>query len=518
MKNDSVLHHYRNEKMMKLSALLHPIPIASSSLKEDPEIYAVCYSSKDVVPGSLFVAIKGLQSDGYEYISDALRKGAVAVLAEKPYPSHTLVTENTRKALPEISARFYEDPSQKITLIGVVGTNGKTTTTYLLESILEAAGYNVGVIGTINYRYNDNAYGNPMTTPESTDVQRILMQMYEQGVTHAIMEVSSHSIDLHRVDACAFDVGIFTNFTQDHLDYHQTMDAYWHAKETFFTTILAESSKENRTAVINANDPKGKVLSEKTHIPYLFTGMDPAYDIFIKIEDHTINGITGCLFNGNEKIQIHSSLCGDFNIENISSAAGGARALQVSMDAVQKGIAALKGVPGRLEKVENNSNRYVFVDYAHTPDALKHALETLRNVSDRRLICVFGCGGNRDTQKRPLMGNISTKLADITIITTDNPRSEDPASILRDIEKGIDSHIPKWETKKEIDLSTHGYMVIADRKKAIQTAIQIATETDVVLIVGKGHENYQILGDRTIYFDDYTEAKNALANGEGNDE
>ena len=501
--------------MMKLSALLHSIPVLSSSLKEDPEICAVCYSSKEVVPGSLFVAIKGLQSDGYDYILDALDKGAVAILAEKPYPTHTLVVKNTRTALPQVSASFYNHPSQKITLIGVVGTNGKTTTTYLLESILHAAGYNVGVIGTINYRFNGNTYNNPMTTPESTDLQHILHQMHEEGVTHVIMEVSSHSIDLHRVNACAFDVGIFTNFTQDHLDYHHTMDAYWQAKESFFTNILPQSPKKNRMAVINADDPKGKILSEKTTLPHLFTGMNPAYDLYMDVETHTIDGIDGCLFNGSEKIKLHSSLCGQFNIENILSAGGGARAIQISMEDIQRGISALHGVPGRLQKVQNNFNRYVFIDYAHTPDALAHALETVRSLSNSRLICVFGCGGNRDRQKRPLMGDISTQLADITIITTDNPRTENPMHIIQEIENGIDAHISKWKTKEDINRSQHGYMVVDDRKKAIQTAIEISNQTDVVLIAGKGHENYQILGNQTISFDDYKEAKDASNHREG---
>lgn len=495
---------------MKLSTLLSTIPIESSSLVGDPEIHAVCYSSRDVTPGSLFVAMKGLKTDGYQYIPQALEKGAVAILAEKPYDTKTVVVENAREILPIVSARFYQNPTEGIVLIGITGTNGKTTTSYLVESILQAAGYEVGVIGTINYRFQGNSYPNPMTTPESTDLQQILAQMKEQGVSRVVMEVSSHSVSLHRVDECAFDIGIFTNFSQDHLDYYETMDQYWDAKKRFFTDLLFQSPKKNRMAIVNGDDPKGKSLQEYLRIPYLVTGTNPSDDIAIEIDQHDLQGIQGSLLIEGNEIPFQSPLCGDYNIENILSAVGAAKALKIPSEKIVAGISNLKGIPGRLEKVENNQNRYVFVDYAHTPDALEHVIQTLRKLSSHRLICVFGCGGDRDTQKRPLMGEIASRLADLVILTSDNPRTEDPLTILADIEKGISKDIPKINTAST-DISSKGYKIIPDRKEAIYNAIQSSGENDIILIAGKGHENYQILKDQTIFFDDRIEAQKVLS-------
>jgi len=496
--------------MMKLSTLLSTIQIKSSSLSGDPEIHAVCYSSHNATPGSLFVAIKGLKTDGYQYISQALEKGSVAVLAEKPYETKTVVIKNSREILPIVSTRFYQNPSEKLVLIGITGTNGKTTTSYLLESILQVAGYEVGVIGTINYRFRQETYPNSMTTPESTDLQRIMVQMKNQGVSHVIMEVSSHSIALHRVNGCAFDVGIFTNFSQDHLDYHETMEQYWDSKKRFFTDLLSHSSKKNRIAIVNGEDSKGKVLQECLQIPYLVTGTSSFCDISMKIEQHNLQGIQGYLLIDGNKIQFQSFLCGDYNVENILSAAGAAKALKISPKTIAKGISSLKGVPGRLEKVENYQSRYVFVDYAHTPDALKHVIQTIRKLSNHRLICVFGCGGDRDSQKRPLMGEIASHLSDIVILTSDNPRTEDPFKILAEIEAGISKNIFKINPA-QIDTVSNGYMIIPDRKEAINHAIRLSNENDIILIAGKGHETYQILKDQAIFFDDRIEAQKALA-------
>ncbi|MCP3901554.1 MAG: UDP-N-acetylmuramoyl-L-alanyl-D-glutamate--2,6-diaminopimelate ligase, partial [Desulfobacteraceae bacterium] len=369
---------------MKLSSLMKEVivpedrmSLPDSIVHVDPEITSIHAKAQQVEPGGLFIAIKGFTKDGHDYIETAFKNKAVAVVAEKVAEKDLNIVQvkNTRKAMAIIADKFFSSPTEKITLIGITGTNGKTTTTWLLESILKAAGHNVGVIGTINVRYNGKIYDTEVTTPESIDLQKIFSDMINDGVTHVIMEVSSHAVDLHRVDCCRFDVGIFTNFTQDHLDYHKTMDEYWKCKETFFTKILSsENSKGTPTAILNFDDKKGRKLANllsKENINILKVGINENTDLTCKDIKDDVSGIKTILSNNKNNINIDSPLAGSFNIENILSAAGAAHALGVSFENIKTGIERCKNIPGRLERVNNNIDRFIFVDYAHTPDALE---------------------------------------------------------------------------------------------------------------------------------------------------
>lgn len=474
----------------------------------DPDITSIHSKAQEVKPGGLFIAIKGFKKDGHDYIDEAFKNKASAVVAQKMTGKNLNIVqvENTRKAMASIADKFFLSPTEKITLIGITGTNGKTTTTWLIESILKAAGHKVGVIGTINIRYNGKIYDSLVTTPESIDLQKILSDMVNSGVTHIIMEVSSHAVDLHRVDCCSFDIGIFTNFTQDHLDYHKTMDEYWKCKELFFTKILnTDNKKQTPTAVLNIDDEKGRMLSELLNtkaINVLKVGINKDADLLCKKIKDDILGIRATLFKDNNKIDIHSSLTGGFNLENIICAAGAATSLGISFEDIKKGIEDCKNIPGRLERVENNIDRYMFVDYAHTPDALESILQTLEPLKERKdskLITLFGCGGDRDPLKRKIMGKIAAKYSDLIIVTSDNPRSEDPEQIIKDILEGINIK----GTKKEL-------IVEINREIALKTAVKLSKPGDIIVAAGKGHETYQILKQGRIDFDDRIILKEAV--------
>jgi len=467
----------------------------------DPEIRSIYSRAQDVKPGGLFIAVKGFSADGHDFIDTALANGAAAVIAEKNgYADKRVIqVKNTRKAMAAIASNFFGNPSEKLFLTGITGTNGKTTVTWLTESIFKAAGFNTGVIGTINVRYNGRVYDTPVTTPDSPDLQRILAAMADNGVTHVIMEVSSHAVDLHRIDHCSFNTGVFTNLSQDHLDYHHTMKAYWKCKKAFFTKILQSNKERPGTAVINTDDPKGKELAALLAPPVAATGVDSHADISCKDITDDISGIAATLVMDGNSIRVTSPLTGRFNIENILSAAGAAHAAGISPEAVKKGIEACTAIPGRLERIDNSQDRFVFVDYAHTPEALESILETLANRAENRLITVFGCGGDRDPSKRPLMGKAASRHSDIVIVTSDNPRGEDPKKIIQDILPGIDNSI-----KRE------NVIVEPDREKALKLAVRISKEKDTIVAAGKGHETYQIIKSGRIDFDDRRILKQAL--------
>ncbi|MCD4743416.1 MAG: UDP-N-acetylmuramoyl-L-alanyl-D-glutamate--2,6-diaminopimelate ligase [Desulfobacteraceae bacterium] len=504
---------------MKLSYLMKEVIVPwdrrimpNSEPDIDPEITSIHAKAQDVKPGGLFFAIKGFTKDGHDYIEKAFEKKAAAVLVQKMpdriHPDMVPVTnviqvKDTRKAMACIASRFFGDPTEKITLIGITGTNGKTTTTWLLEAVLKAAGYKVGVIGTINVRYNGKIYDTPVTTPESIDLQKIFSGMIEAGTTHVIMEVSSHAVDLHRVDCCKFDIGVFTNFTQDHLDYHETMDAYWKCKKIFFTKILsAKNSKGPPTAVLNINDKKGSKLIDllsKKDINIFKVGINKNADLSCKDIKDDISGLKATIFQDNNAINIHSPLAGGFNLENILSAAGAALALGISFKNIKKGIEECSNIPGRLERIENNIDRFIFVDYAHTPDALESILKTLKQRAKSKLITLFGCGGDRDPLKRKIMGKIAAEYSDLIIVTSDNPRSEDPEKIIRNILEGINIK----GTKKELIVET-------DREKALKIAVKCSNPGDIIIAAGKGHETYQILKNGKIDFDDRAILKEAV--------
>ena len=499
----------------------HDPDIARISLSPDPEIGSIHYRAQDVEPEGLFVAIKGLVSDGHDFIDDALSRGASAIVTQKPVNRKSIIieVENTRRALAVISGRFYSNPSEKLFLIGITGTNGKTTTAFLIEQMLSQAGINVGVIGTLNYRYSGKTFQNPITTPESLDLQKILAQMLEEGITHVVMEVSSHALDLDRVYNCKFDLGVFTNLTQDHLDYHKDMDSYWSCKKKLFTEILGSKTGNDRAlAIINHNDEWGKQLirmleARSGEISVLSTGFSDKTSIWAEKFDHNLTGISGRISTPEGFFEFKSCLVGQHNLENILCATGVGIALGVSLDIIRDAIESVSAVPGRLETISNDHHRFVYVDYAHTPDALENVLSALRFSAPGRLICVFGCGGNRDRAKRPQMGEIAGKLSDLVIVTSDNPRTEPPMEIIDEILDGIKNlplHIYTPSDLKD-GFQKKGCVVESDRRNAIQLAITASLPEDTVLIAGKGNETYQIIGDQTLSFDDREEAGKALS-------
>ncbi len=499
---------------MRLSRLLRGIETLTVTGDPDGEVVAVCHDSAQCRGGTLFVAIPGLRTDGHRFIADAIQRGARFVVLEQEIPLPAGVTSirvrDSRRTLGLLGRNFFSDPSSEICLIAVTGTNGKTTVTYLLESILRAAGYRVGVLGTVNYRYGGKILPAPNTTPESFEMQRILREMADHGVTHCVAEVSSHAVDLKRVDDCAFDLGIFTNLTQDHLDYHKTMENYFQAKKRFFSEVLPAGGKSRPVkGIINGDDPWGRrILPEVRGV--LTFGLETPCDATADPIRLSLEGIEATLRFGPESLEIASPLLGRFNLCNILAAAAAARALGIPGPRIREGIAALAHVPGRLEKVSAAGQPAVFVDYAHTEDALQRVLQNLSAFRRGRIITVFGCGGDRDRGKRPLMGGAATELSDLTIVTSDNPRTEDPLSIISQIETGI--RAPKFAGIG--DLSRHpgqrGYLVLADRKTAIASAIALAGSEDIVLIAGKGHEDYQIIGSRKLPFDDRSIAREEL--------
>lgn len=515
---------------MELKKLLEGVKIKRVIGEIQKEICGISYHSKQVEKGFLFSALRGREVDGHQYIGEAIRKGAEAIVLDEEthfssidsllenYAPTKILVPNSRQALATISANFYEDPSSKVRLIGITGTNGKTTTTYLLESIFRETGSVVGVIGTINYRYRGKMIPAPHTTPESLDLQRILREMVQAGTTHIMMEVSSHGLDLDRVYGCQFDGAVFTNFTPEHLDYHQTLEQYFESKKKLFMSYLIESSKKKRFAVTNGDDPKGKEVVEGISLPIFSYGVNTFCDITADQISSSLEGLSCRIKTPKGNFSIQSQLIGSFNLYNILAAVAVGIAMEVPLESIRRGIERLKGVPGRFERVENEKGLHILVDYAHTHDALGKALKGLKEIlknspqSNGKVITVFGCGGDRDRTKRPLMGEVAGTHSDLTILTSDNPRTEDPLSILDEVEQGLKSlPLIKW-SPQEIDgwRLKKGYLKIPDRREAIRMAIRMARPADTILIAGKGHEDYQIIGKKKFPFDDRIEAKKAL--------
>jgi len=506
-------------RLARLIAGLKPAAVSGFS-GEGPEVGSLHYRSQEVRPGGVFVAMRGLAADGHDFIDDALDRGAVAVVAQSTVARRTAVVAvpDTRRALAELAAAFYGHPSAQMTVVAVTGTNGKTTTTYLIESILERAGLRVGVIGTINTRYGGTTFPNPVTTPESLDLQRILADMRAAGVTHVVLEASSHAIDLARIHCCWMDAAVFTNLSQDHLDYHGDMRAYWNAKKRLFTDYLPSGPKaEQAVAVINTDSPHGSELADRLTGRIVRVGTAGACSVRGERMRCSLQGIRGSIDVGGHPVEVGSPLVGRHNVENILCAAGAATALGVAPEAIAAGIASLACVPGRLERVQGRGGRFVYVDYSHTPDALENALSALRPLSSGRIVCVFGCGGDRDRTKRPIMGTIAARLSDLAVVTSDNPRSEAPQAIIEEILPGVRAQGLVQVAPDQLGAMAGGKAFAAepDRRRAIEAAIRAAQPGDMVLIAGKGHETYQVLGKRTIHFDDREEAARVLETLEG---
>ncbi len=490
---------------MLLSELFRDVQVALRGA--DVEVSALVYDSRRTTPGSLFAALEGSASDGHAFIADALERGATAILCRRDVDTaraSRVLSDHTRLALASAARRFYADPAAKLIMVGVTGTNGKTTTTHLVESMLLAAGLPPGLIGTLGSRHHGLTHATGLTTPESVDLVALIDAMRQSGVKAVAMEVSSHALAQERVAGLSFDVGVFTNLTHDHLDYHKTLEAYFAAK----ARLLHERLKPHGTAVLNLDDAQvatlARALPGRRVLGFSKTRRDAQiYPEALTLDAH---GITARVHTPTRTLELRSPLVGGFNVENVLAAVAVGEALALSDEVMIQGLAALEAVPGRLEPVHSNGP-LVLVDYAHTPDALSKALAAARGITQGKLVCVFGCGGDRDPHKRPLMGEVAAAHADWVVVTSDNPRHEDPAAIIAAIEMGLRGQRRRASNR----LGDDAYCVEPDRRAAIRTAAAAAGKGDVILLAGKGHETYQVMGDDKRPFDDRAEARAALA-------
>lgn len=464
----------------------------------------IAYDSRQVERGFLFVAIKGFKADGHEYIKQAVEQGAAAVVVERevdlPPGTAWAQVNDTRRALALLSARFFGNPSSRMKMIGVTGTNGKTTITNLVAAVLKAAGQKVGLIGTIHNRIGDRILPVKHTTPESTDLQKLFYDMTVEEVNACVMEVSSHALALHRVEGCEFDVAVFTNLTQDHLDLHQDMEKYLESKLKLFSGLAAPGAERGaKYAVINADDIYAARFKEAAGGTVYTYGVKGPADVWA--EDIRVNarGVNFTVDGKWGRCPLNLKITGLFNVYNALAAFTASAAMGVPTAIIKDALENTRGVPGRFELVDSGQDFAVIVDYAHTPDGLENILKTARQISRGCLITVFGCGGDRDRTKRPLMGEIAARYSDYAVITSDNPRTEDPLKIIAEIEAGVSQAAKKDSYIKE-----------PDRRKAIRLAVGMARRGDVVILAGKGHEDYQIIGTQKFPFDDRLEAAAAL--------
>jgi UDP-N-acetylmuramoyl-L-alanyl-D-glutamate--2,6-diaminopimelate ligase len=471
-------------------------------------VSGVTHDSRQVRSGSVFVALKGLQADGTTYARDAIGKGAIAVFSEAPAPADARATwmpvPDARAALAVLAAIVNGDPSERLLLVGITGTNGKTTTSYLLASVFEAAGLMCGRIGTVGYRVGRKEINAERTTPEAPELQSMLRDMVAQGCGACVMEVSSHALALRRVDSLRFAAAIFTNLTRDHLDFHRNMEEYFAAKRRLFELL-----PDNAVAVVNLDDRRGLELTKGVSRPVTYA-IDAAADVKPLSMVSSLDGLQLEVKTPRGTLHLRSRLVGRANTYNILATVATAMALDVPFGAIERGVADLTHVPGRFQVVSDaRDDVRVVVDYAHTDDALKNLLETARPLATARVITVFGCGGDRDRSKRPLMGAVAARLSDVVIVTSDNPRSENPADIIEEIKRGIvpPEHAGARPKTAQRDVR---YIALVDRKDAIERAVREAQPGDLILIAGKGHEKYQVIGDRVLPFDDVEVAQTAL--------
>ncbi|MDQ0215238.1 UDP-N-acetylmuramoyl-L-alanyl-D-glutamate--2,6-diaminopimelate ligase [Oikeobacillus pervagus] len=483
---------------MDLLNLLKSLPFYELNQDKNPMITSIENDHRKVKKGSLFICIKGYTVDGHQFAKEAVNKGAVAILAEKSVEVDVpvILVPDTKRAMSIVANHFYASPTKDFRLIGITGTNGKTTTSHLIEEMFREANEKTGLIGTMYMKIGEEVLKTKNTTPESLTLQKVFHQMKEEDVSTAIMEVSSHSLIEGRVHGCDYNIAVFTNLTQDHLDYHHTMEEYRHAKSLLFSQLGNTYDVKNpKYAVLNADDQASQEFEKETAAHVVTYGIEKSAQFQARNIQLTAEGTSFELFypNGMEKVQ--TNLVGQFNVYNALAAIAAAFVANIDMNTILTALKKIKGVTGRFQLVKGTQDFAVIVDYAHTPDSLENVLKTVRPLTDQRIFVVVGCGGDRDRTKRPLMAKVACEYATNPIFTSDNPRSEDPISILKDMEKGVPGK---------------QYELIADRRDAITHAIKEANTGDVIVIAGKGHETYQILGDQVIDFDDQKVALEAL--------
>lgn len=483
---------------MNLDALLRDTEVLNRSGGTGREALGLAYDSRQVKPGWLFFAIQGEHADGHQFIDELIRGGAAGVVSERPapenFPAIWIQVRAIRRAMAEIGRAFCDYPDLKLKLVGVTGTNGKTTTSHLLHSIFQAAGYKTGLFGTIEYRLNGRILPAHHTTPESLDLLGYFYELAQAGGQAAVMEVSSHALAQDRVWGFHFAAAVFTNLTVDHLDYHKDLEHYFAAKRRLFE---GEGAPPPELGVINLDDAWGQKLLKVKQPRQITYGVESDAQVKAKHFSQSAEGIRASISGLEGKLEIASPLMGRANLENVLAAVATAEGLGIPAEAIREGVAALRQVPGRFERINEGQPFIVLVDYAHTHDALRNALKISRELTRNRLIVLFGCGGDRDRTKRPLMGEVAGALSDLAVLTSDNPRSEDPILIMNDAMVGLQK-------------SGKPYLAEVDRERAIRVALEQAHEGDVVLLAGKGHETYQVLKDGTIPFDDREVARRVL--------
>lgn len=481
----------------KILRAFHPLKAVGAT---DCPLSGLCYDSRRVQAGNVFFALRGDKMDGNRYIAAAIERGAVAVVTDVagvsvPAAVALIEVREARQALALAAAEFYDHPTQSLRLAGITGTNGKTTTAYLVHSILETAHGNAGLLGTVEYRIGGRTIEAKNTTPESLDLQGYFAELRDHGCRFAVMEVSSHALEMHRVEGCRFSVGVFTNLTQDHLDYHQTMDRYFAAKKKLFD---GTGSPPPEWAVLNVDDARGAQLNAELRLKKINYGWRESAAVHPASIDYSFDGLKMTVVTPRGTLAVESILVGQPNAYNLLAAVATAIAMDIDMQTIEQGIRNLRSVPGRFDKVNCGQPFAVVVDYAHTDDALNNVIKAARQLTQHRVITVFGCGGDRDRKKRPKMGEVAGQLSDFTVLTSDNPRTEDPLRIIADAVVGLQR-------------TSKSYAVEPDRYKAIRRALEEAREGDIVLLTGKGHETYQVVGDEKYPFDDREVAREILA-------
>ncbi len=461
--------------------------------------------SRQVKPGCVFVAVKGERVDGHDYVHTALTAGASAVVTQASLSAGSVPmvrVADSRRALGVLGSLFHHNPSSRLRMIGVTGTNGKTTTTYVCKALFEAVGRRVGLIGTVAYQIGARTIPASHTTPGAVELQHLLSQMVEGGLDTAVMEVSSHALALDRTSGCEFDVAVFTNLTQDHLDFHADMEDYFQVKLRLFTGLTATGKKKPKRAIVNLDDPRGAKVAAACSVPVWTYALRSPADLKAEHVRLSLAGTTFTAVTPVGDCAIESRLVGEHNVSNLLAAIGVALHEGLSLEQIREGIGQVRNVPGRFERVEAGQDFTVVVDYAHTEDALVRLLTAAQALKTGRIITVFGCGGDRDRGKRPTMGQAAVQYSDVVVLTSDNPRTENPQAILREVEVGVRAALGQRPTVQ--------YHMIADRRQAIEAAVREAKPGDTVLIAGKGHEDYQIIGTTKHHFDDREVAQAAI--------